>query len=99
MPAQNNSSCEVCNRTQWKERNRGLFVCESCKGASYFYFTKFCDYLQSNYAKNEFFDNKKVLQNLINDKKKCAYRTNNSIYFRILNYLIWEKNLKESRYF
>ena len=64
-----------------------------------FYFTKFCDYLQSSYAKNEFFDNKKVLQNLINDKKKCAYRTNNSIYFRILNYLIWEKNLKESRYF
>ena len=64
-----------------------------------FYFTKFCDYLQSNYAKNEFFDNKKVLQNLINDKKKGIYRSNNSIYFRILNYLIWEKNLKESAYF
>ena len=64
-----------------------------------FYFTKFCDYLQSSDAKNEFFDNKKVLQNLIHDKEKCDYRVNNNIYFRILNYLIWKKNLKESGYF
>ena len=64
-----------------------------------FYFTKFCDYLQSSDAKNEFFDNQKVLQNLIHDKEKCDYRVNNNIYFRILNYLIWKKNLKESGYF
>ena len=44
-------------------------------------------------------DNKKVLQNLIHDKKKCDYRVNNNIYFRILNYLIWNKNLKEYGYF
>ena len=64
-----------------------------------FYFTKFCDYLQSSDSKNEFFDNNKVLQNLIHDKEKCDYRVNNNIYFRILNYLIWKKNLKESGYF
>ena len=56
------------------------------------YFEKFIDYLNSNFAHNRFFDKNKVKRQIFYDKKNKISSNFNS-YFRILNYLIWKKNI------
>ncbi len=56
------------------------------------YFEKFIDYLSSNFAHNKFFDKDKIKRKIIYDRKN-KISTNFNSYFRILNYLIWKKNI------
>ena len=55
------------------------------------YYDLFLDLLNHNYSLNSYFDDKKLKQNLILDKKNKNYN-NKNFYFRVLNYLIWRKN-------
>ena len=55
------------------------------------YYELFLDLLNSKKTINNHFDNKKIVQSVISDKKNKNHLSSN-FYFRVLNYLIWKKN-------
>ncbi len=55
------------------------------------YYEKFIDLLSDDFSINNYFDNKKLKNSIITDKKNGNY-SNKNFYFRVLNYLIWKKN-------
>ena len=63
------------------------------------YFEKFCDYLDTNKYHCTYFDSKLILKNITMEKKANRFRRDNRFYFRVLNYLIWKKNIQKNYLF
>jgi asparagine synthase (glutamine-hydrolysing) len=61
------------------------------------YYEKFLDLLSSIDTKNYNFDNLHIRSLIEKDKKKKKYE-NSNFYFRILNYILWKKNISNSIY-